>query len=376
MRVIEVQTSNHQWRYVVVDPEGNLIEPAVRYLKHLDLRGAARNTLRSYAHMLRLYFEYVQQRGLDYRSPTIDDIAGFVHWLKLPYGSMKVAPVQPIRQARSNRTINHALTVVSGLYDYLWRIGDLPTNLRDKTTTYLQPRARQYKSFLHHLAEGSLVERHLLKQDEPTKRRPQSLSKGQVQQLIDACDNRRDQLLIHLLFESAMRIGECLALWIEDIDFEECRIYVRDRGQLENGAEIKTVISERSIDVTPELIDEIIAYVGIAHTVEVETNHLFIKMQGSHAGQPLTYADVNSLFRRLRSKTGLSVTPHILRHSMLTLLATLGWRPELLRERAGHASFQQTFQAYVHPPLEELRAEWKQVQHKIRLKTHPEKEEG
>lgn len=38
------------------------------------------------------------------------------------------------------------------------------------------------------------------------------------------------------------------------------------------------------------------------------------------------------------------MTPHTLRHSMLTLLAELGWQPEPLQERAGPALFQQTYQ--------------------------------
>ena len=163
-----------------------------------------------------------------------------------------------------------------------------------------------------------------------------------------------------------------LALWVEDIDVAENRLYVRDRGSLENGAEIKTIHAPRSIDVSSDLIDEIVAYVGKVHTVDVETNHLFIKLQGSRAGQALTYADVDSLFRRLRRKTGIAVTPHILRHTMLTSLAELGWQPELLQERAGHASFQQTYQTYVHPSPQALREAWEKTQSRARITHHPE----
>jgi integrase/recombinase XerD len=108
-----------------------------------------------------------------------------------------------------------------------------------------------------------------------------------------------------------------------------------------------------------------VSYVGRVHTIEVETNHLFIKLQGARAGQALTYADVDSLFRRLRRKTSIAVTPHMLRHTMLTSLAELGWQPELLQERAGHASFQQTYQTYVHPTKEALQMAWKQTQERV-----------
>ena len=258
-------------------------------------------------------------------------------WLKVPSGSLKVLPAHPVEQARSNRTINHTLTVVRGFYDYQWRMEEVSTNMKENTTTYLSPRFRRYKSFLHYITKGSPVTKNILRQKEERRQRPKTITKAQVQELLDACSNQRDRLLVWLLYESAMRVGEVLALFVEDVDVAENRLYVRDRGPLENGAEIKTRHSPRTIDVSSDLIDEIVTYVGKVHTREVETNHLFIKLYGSQAGQALTYADVDSLFRRLRRKTGIAVTPHVLRHTMLTSLSELGWQPELLQERAGHA---------------------------------------
>jgi len=162
--------------------------------------------------------------------------------------------------------------------------------------------------------------------------------------MVHACENIRDQLLITLLYESSLRVGECLALWIEDVDVGSRKIHVQDRGPLSNDAEIKTPASCRTIDVSDELINHILDYLVIVHTDEVETNHLFIKLRGPRSGQPLEYADVNDLFRRLKAKTGIDAHAHLLRHSSLTSLAKHGWRPEHLRERAGHAQFQYTYQ--------------------------------
>ena len=114
MLVQEIVTPRHQKRYVVVDENGDLVIPVVRYLKYLDAIGRARNTLRTYAQGLSLYFTYLTQQALDYQHVTLDDLAGFVLWLKNPYRSLKVLPVQPVVQARSNRTINLIITAVSG----------------------------------------------------------------------------------------------------------------------------------------------------------------------------------------------------------------------------------------------------------------------
>jgi integrase/recombinase XerD len=367
MRVVEIETQNHQIRYVVVDEEGRLVVPIVRYLKYLDRTQAARQTLRSYATALRQYWEFLSQERLDWQQVTLDDLSRFVLWLKLPSGSLKVLPAHPVEQARSNRTINHTLTVVRGFYEYQWRMQEVSPNLKDKTTTSFPGRFRRYKGFLHPITKGSPVTKNILKQKEEKRLRPKTITKDQVADLLIACTNERDRLLVRLLYETAMRVGESLSLFVEDVDVAENRIHVRDRGELPNGAEIKTMHAPRSIDVSSDLIDEIVAYVGRAHTAEVATNHLFIKLHGQRAGQALTYADVDALFRRLRHKTALEVTPHVLRHSLLTRLAELGWQPEYLQERAGHASFQQTYQTYVHPALSALRTAWEQTQEQVCL---------
>jgi integrase len=366
MRIVEIETQDHKVRYVVMDEEGTLVGPVVQYLKYLDRIGSARNTLRSYAMAFRLYWEFLSQEQLDWQHITLDDLSRFVLWLKLPSGSLKVLPAHPVEQARSNRTINHTLTVIRGFYDYQWRMEEISTNLKDKTTTSLPGRFRRYKGFLHHITKGSPIAKNILKQKEEKRNHPKTVTRDQVQMLLDACTNQRDRLLVWLLYESAMRIGEALALFVEDVDVAENRIHVRDRGPLENGAEIKTIHSPRPIDLSNELIDEIVDYVSKVHTAEVETNHLFVKLQGRQSGQPLTYADVDSLFRRLRRKTGIhDVTPHILRHTMLTRLAELGWAPELLQVRAGHASFQQTYDIYIHPSLAALRVAWEKTQNQV-----------
>jgi site-specific recombinase XerD len=366
MRLSEIQTSEGRTRYVVLDNDGELLLPVARYLKHLDYRGYARNTLRSYGTCLQLFFEYIAQKRIDFHSLTVDDMASFVHWLKMPSGMLNVLPHQPVEQARSNRTINHILTVVSSFYDYLWRMDTLSTDLHGKIHTTVPAHARTYKRFLHQIAGEHPVEKHLLKQPEP-KSRPRTLTTQQMEQLIAACQSERDQLLLLLLFESGMRIGECLALYLEDIDVVRYQLRVRDRGELANGAEIKTPSAERTLDVSAELIYRIMDYVASAHTETVTTNHLFIKQHGPRAGEPLSYADVHALFQRLKLKTGIAASAHLFRHTLLTRLAKAGWAPEHLRERAGHASFQHTYQLYVHPSAEDLREAWERTQEHICL---------
>jgi integrase/recombinase XerD len=75
MRVVEIETQDHQKRYVVIDDAGVQVEPIMKYLKYLDRIGAARNTLRSYATVLKQYWDYLSQQQLDWQQITLDDLA-------------------------------------------------------------------------------------------------------------------------------------------------------------------------------------------------------------------------------------------------------------------------------------------------------------
>jgi len=109
---------------------------------------------------------------------------------------------------------------------------------------------RKYRDFLYHVNRNNPVTKNYLKVKEPVKKiRP--LAKDQVESIYFATTNIRDRFLIHLLFETGLRIGEALALFIEDFIFDangSHRINLTSRGELENGARLKT--GERTIIVS------------------------------------------------------------------------------------------------------------------------------
>jgi integrase len=169
-----------------------------------------------------------------------------------------------------------------------------------------------------------------------------------------------------------MRIGESLSLWIEDFDISNKIIDLKDRGQLENNAEIKTVSSPRRIDVSQNIVDMFMEYIAYYHTEEVETNHVFIKLTGNNKNKAMNYIDVDNLFRLLKKKTGIYVTPHMFRHSSLTVLRMAGWEPEILRVRAGHKNIYTTMNTYIHPSEEEISKEFKKTQPNLDLYIYKE----
>ena len=117
-----------------------------------------------------------------------------------------------------------------------------------------------------------------------------------------------------------------------------------------------------------DLMNDFMKYISEYHTDEADTNFVFIKLTGPNKNRPMHYQNVVSLFKRLRLKSKIAVTPHMLRHSSLTELRKAGWKAENLRIRAGHKNFQTTLQMYIHPSDEDLREDWKKVEDNMKLR--------
>ena len=354
MNTVTCTTPDGKTRYYLADNQGTPVPEVMNYLKFLDNQGKARNTLRLSCYQLQNYYQFLEEAGKDYRDVTIDDIAMFMAWLRNPDLLKKVVPLR-LKPARKEQTINENIDKVISYYDYLVRRGGLENRLSEKLVKFVTHPQRRYKSFLYGIAENRPSRSSILKMPVP-QREIRRIKKEEAVALLGECTNIRDYFLLYLLFETGMRIGEALSLWLEDFDIDGLKVSVTDRGELENLAEIKTVHSPRKLDCTQELADLFMGYVCEVHTCDINTNHVFLKLRGENSGKPMDYTDVDNLFRTLRKKTGIQITPHVFRHTSLSLLYADGWAPELLRIRAGHKNIYTTINTYIHPTEEELTA--------------------
>ncbi|AQS10544.1 transposase [Clostridium saccharobutylicum] len=367
MEVVKVKTEDNKERYFVANDEGLPVESILKFIKFKDNTNYARNTLRMYCQHLKLYFEYLEQRKIDFQRVTIDDLALFVNWLQNPYGNLKVVTTISTENTRSPRTINIIVNTVLIFYDYLLRHEEYSNNISERLRRFITSSSRNFKGFLYGIAyEQKKITSNILRLKVP-KTRPKTLAKEEISLLINTCNNFRDKFLLSLLYETGIRIGEALSLWIEDFDISDMIIDIKDRGQLENNAEIKTVSSPRRIDISQNLMDMFMEYITEYHTEEVETNHIFIKINGQNRYKAMNYIDVDNLFRMLKKKTGIHVTPHMFRHTSLTILRMANWQPELLRIRAGHKNIYTTLNTYIHPSDEEITREFKKTQPNLNL---------
>lgn len=372
MEVVKVKTVEGKERYYLADSDGLPIQTVLKFIRFKDNTNYSRNTLRMYCQHLKLYFEYLEQREINFQDVTIDDLALFVNWLQNPYESLKVIPVHPTDTARSPRTVNIVINTVLAFYDYILRHEEYSNNISDRLKKFVSTPSRNFKGFLYGIAyDKKKVTSNILKLKVP-KSKPKTLNRVEITTLINTCNNLRDKFLLTLLYETGIRIGEALSLWIEDFDISEMIIDLKDRGQLENNAEIKTVSSPRRIDISQNLADMFMEYICEYHNDEVKTNHIFIRISGNNKNKAMTYTDVDNLFRMLNKKAGIYVTPHMFRHSSLTVLRMAGWQPELLRIRAGHKNIYTTMNTYIHPSDEEISIEFDKTQPNLNLDIYKE----
>jgi integrase len=136
------------------------------------------------------------------------------------------------------------------------------------------------------------------------------LSKEEIKKLMDATDNIRDRALIFTLYESGCREGEFLNLKISDVIFDNHGCILRVNGKT---GERRVRIFESIPDLT-EWINK--------HPRKSDPNAaLWITRLGKAMGSKMLLY----LFKRYTKKAGLHgrITPHTLRHSRATHLATV-----------------------------------------------------
>lgn len=81
-RVVMPVTGVESW--TVVDDDWAPVVAAERYLAHLAGIERSPNTVRAYAHGLRLWFEFLDLGNLAWDGIGIEDASRFVAWLRAP----------------------------------------------------------------------------------------------------------------------------------------------------------------------------------------------------------------------------------------------------------------------------------------------------
>jgi site-specific recombinase XerD len=200
-RVLPRHVRRESW--TVLDDDGP-VQPIERYLAYLTDIERSPNTVKAYAHDLKDWFVFLTGQGLDWREVRLEDVAGFVAWLRRPLAARdgSVAVLPPVEHYCGEATVNRKLSALSAFYQHAARSG---ADLGELLVTW-QPAGRRgtaWKPFLHHITKGELQARCTVALKAPRKL-PRVLTVAEMQAILDACDRLRDRLLFAVLHETGM----------------------------------------------------------------------------------------------------------------------------------------------------------------------------
>jgi len=364
VRVREVRMQDGSLGFTLLGDAG-IVEPVDRYLAVRTAAGASPNTVLAVARDLAQFLSWLEDRGLSLEAVTLSDLGDYVRHLRTTTaradGASRAqaargwAPVRPLPRSdvaagRCASTAQRHLTSLFGFYEHLGFEIDLPLG-------------RQLRAFSKHRgARMQVAGQWLSPRTRPMRlavpeQRPMALPAHDVRRVLASCEHLRDRLLLALMWNPGLRVGQVLGLRHSDIDGRRSTVTIVARGD-----EPLDARSKRRVDSPPLALPLEAAIVRLhaeyMHTEygDLDSDFVFVNLWGEPFGARMTYQGVRSMLATLQRRTGITFTSHMLRHSFATDLLNGGARKELVQALLGHASVQTT-DVYDHRSAEDLRSE-------------------
>lgn len=156
----------------------------------------------------------------------------------------------------------------------------------------------------------------------------------------------RNLALVDLLFATGMRVGEVSGLNVDDFLLTESVFRVKGKG---GRGRLAYVVDDRTIAIQKQ-------HMEARGQLSSESPALFLNA----GGQRLSTQGIANIIAQFRRDAGIErhITPHMLRHTVATLLLRNGMDIRVVQEFLGHASIATT-QRYTHVVKEHLIGELK-----------------
>lgn len=304
-----------------------------RYLMHKIRSSHSPNTTRRTGMSLCYYLEYLSERqmgstevyGMNYEEQN-QHFVKFLYWLKA--GNHR-GENQKEKKLPHNGTCNAYLKDVFGFYLFMEENDHSLGSLR--VLSYSQITVANAVGVKRTLRSKSF--RGYLKAEE---RNVRAAEQSEILTILKACTNSRDQLLLLLLAETGFRIGELLGIdYVRDIDYQNKTVRVWFRDDNENDARAKNAEFRRS-RISDDTFDFLMHYLAEYRELLQRQGSLFINITGDTAGQPMKVSSVYDMLERMEKKTGIKITPHMLRRYFSVIRWKDDWPLELISQALGH----------------------------------------
>lgn len=179
-----------------------------------------------------------------------------------------------------------------------------------------------------------------LRKPRQERRLPQLLSESDLKgffRVIQQCGNVQHEIMLKLLFYTAVRVSELVRIQVNDLDLDGCRIFI-DQGK---GSKDRYILFPASFRL-------------------VLKSHLRASPQNRYLFEtrrcgPFTSRRIQQIVQKYRERAGIDqrVHPHLFRHQMLTYLTAQGLSDAQIQLISGHES-KRSLEVYQHLSLEQV----------------------
>jgi integrase/recombinase XerD len=177
-----------------------------------------------------------------------------------------------------------------------------------------------------------------LRKPRPERKLPHVLSESDLKrffQMVQECGDLQHEIMLKLLFYTAVRVGELVRIRVGDIDAEACKIFI-DHGK---GGKDRYILFPAGFRLV------------LKSHLQAHPRNQYLFESGRHG--PFTARRIQQIVQEYRRRAGIDqqIHPHLFRHQMITYLTSRGLSDAQIQLISGHVS-KKSLEIYQHLSLQ------------------------
>ena len=258
---------------------------------------ASSHTISNYRRDLVVFNEFLEQQELSYENVSADYIRDFVRTQH--------------RRGLSGSSIRRRLAAIRSWFEFLINENKISTN---PAVGIVTPKT--------------------------SKKLPKTLTVDQISSLLHQENDNplmiRDLAMFELIYSSGLRVTELASLDLDSVDISAGEVRVVGKGN-----------KPRQVPVGSKALDMLTKWLAIRKPVA--NNALFISARGTR----ISIRNIQKRLDQLALKTGINISPHMLRHSFATHVLESSQDLRAVQKMLGHSDIKTT-QIYTHLDFQHL----------------------
>ena len=226
---------------------------------------------------------------------------------------------------------------------------------KNLASTSILRKLSSLKTLYHYLVISEIIDNNPfsnLSGPKKDKKLPKYLQTDEVIALIysineDSDLNKRNKVLLKLLFSTGLRASEIVNIKIKDLEFTEERILIHGKGQ-----------KDRYVILYTDLLEDLKYYLTFTRnniiSTKLKEDHKYVFV--NYRGTKLSERGLRKILDKIiiDAEETFNIYPHMLRHSFASSLLNNGCDLRYVQELLGHKNLSTT-QVYTHISKEELK---------------------